>query len=194
MPDDDRVFIESVFILTQKCELIIEIWSIISRKLLHNDFISHFFEIFFEWFHPVPFGSIHCIIPSMEDESQRFSYYFFHHTKLTAFTLPYPVSLHLLDPFRPIESVEIRDKTICIFSNFEHPLPDRTSLDSSSTSVTGIIRKDFFIGKSCLTAWTIIDREILFICETSAKQFEKDPLRPFIVLWIGRVYHTIPVI
>lgn len=102
--------------------------------------------------------------------------------------------MHFLDPLWPVETIEVRDETICVLRDFEYPLTDRATLDTRPTSITGIIREDFFIRESSLTRWTVVDREVLLVGESSTEKLEKYPLSPLIVLWIGRIDHTIPVI
>jgi len=53
---------------------------------------------------------------------------------------------------------------------------------------------DFFIGESCLTARTVVDREILLIGESLFEELEKDPLSPAVIVRICRIDHPRPVI
>ena len=73
-------------------------------------------------------------------------------------------------------------------------MADFTFFYFCSTSIARIISEDFLIRESRLTARTVVDREILLIGESSLEELEKYPLRPAIVLRIGRIDHAIPVI
>lgn len=118
----------------------------------------------------------------------------FSHLKFTSFTLPYPVLLHFFYSLWPIESVKIINKSVCIFCNLEYPLPECLFLHTSSTSITSIECCHFFIRKSCFTAWTIVNWKILLIGKSFFEKLEKNPLCPLIILWIGCIYHTIPIV
>ena len=77
--------------------------------------------------------------PTMEDKCSWLIFDFFKHSKLTPFTLPDPVPLHLLDPFWPVEIINITEKSLGILRDSEYPLSYSTLLDSRSTSITRII-------------------------------------------------------
>ena len=114
--------------------------------------------------------------------------------KLTTHTFPNPISLHFFHTFSPIKFIKIINQSFSIISNFEHPLAKRTALNERSTSLARIIRKNFLIGKPCFARWTIIDRQILLICQPFFKKLQKNPLRPFVVFWISRIHHSFPII
>ena len=94
----------------------------------------------------------------MENKYCRLSFDFLHHTELAPFALPDPVTLHLLDPFWPVEVIDIREEAISILRDREDPLADFTFFYFRSTAVTCIIREDFLVRETSLTAGTVVDR------------------------------------
>ena len=89
-----------------------------------------------------------------------------------------PVRLHLLDLFGPVQLVQIVQKSVCISSDFQHPLLQILLGHFRAAALTLAIYH-FFVCKARFTGRTPVDRHFLLIGETFLKHLYKDPLRPF---------------
>src|SRR6266480_4588745 len=135
---------------------------------------------------------------------------------LCAFAFPDPVSLEQLDSFGPVESVQLFEQALCISRNSQHPLTHRPPHDRKSANLAFPI-DDFFISQNSAELRAPVHRYVSyireanfirifpricrnglsFVCgriEPGIINLEKNPLRPFVITWIGRVDFTLPVV
>ena len=60
-----------------------------------------------------------------------------------------PVALHVLDRLWPIQLIQVIEQSLCISSDFKHPLAHWFTDNWIATTLRSSVRKDFFIGDSC---------------------------------------------
>ena len=108
-----------------------------------------------------------------------------------------PVFLQAFGRVWPVEILESGDEAFCVFSDTEHPLTYRASLDWKATTLGagtfgGI--EHFFVGEYGAEVGTKPDGFLIHIGEALFEKLDKDPLRPLKVAGIGGVDFAVPVI
>ena len=106
---------------------------------------------------------------------------------------PDPVALHLLDALRPVEVIEILEKPLGIFRDLEHPLTHRPAFDRMVAALRTAVY-DLFVRKHRAERGAPVHRHLRDIGKPLLVELLENPLRPLVVLRIGRVHLTVPVV
>ena len=104
-----------------------------------------------------------------------------------------PVALHLLDALGPVERVEIPEKPLGVLGDLEHPLAHGLP-DDRMVAALGPAVDHFFVRKYRAKRGAPIDRHLCDIGKPLLVELLEDPLRPAVVLGIGRVDLAVPVV
>ena len=104
-----------------------------------------------------------------------------------------PVRLHLLNLLRPLQLIQIIQKTICVIGNSQHPL-FQVLLGHVGAAPLTLAVDHFLIGQSGLAGGTPVDGHLLLIGQALLEHLYKNPLGPLVELRIRGVYFHIPVI
>src|SRR5262249_45098589 len=104
-----------------------------------------------------------------------------------------PVGLHRLDFFRPVELFESAEQAIRILRYPKHPLIEFLLCDFGSAALAPAIH-DVFIGDAGFAARTPVHRHEGFVSQAGVEHLHEDPLRPFVIVRIGRVDFARPVV
>ena len=104
-----------------------------------------------------------------------------------------PVALHRLDLFGPVELLESVEQAIRILRDAQHPLVQFLLGDFGAAAFAAAV-DDVFIGDSGFATRTPVDRHVGLVGETALEHLHEDPLRPFVVVRIGRVDLARPVV
>ena len=137
-------------------------------------------------------------------------------TNFRAFTAADPISLERFDRIRPIQAFELVEQPIGKGGDAQHPLPHRAPHDRKAADLALSV-DDFFVRQDGAQLRTPIHRHLRHIGEAHAVgivaaiggngfrffrlgieprivDLEENPLRPFVVGGIGRVYFTFPIV
>ena len=104
-----------------------------------------------------------------------------------------PVCLHLLNLLRPVQFVQVVQKSLCIFGNLEHPLTEVLLCYFRTAALTFSI-DNFLVCKSGLTGRAPVDRELFLVSKAGLKHLYKNPLSPFVEVRVCRVDLSVPVV
>ena len=104
-----------------------------------------------------------------------------------------PLGLHLLYLLRPVQLVQIIQKTIRIGRDLQHPLT-QVLLRHRRTAALTLAVHYLLIGETGLTAGAPVDGEFLLIGKTLLEHLHKNPLGPLVELRIRGIQLHIPVI
>ena len=118
---------------------------------------------------------------------------FYREINLGAVGFSDPVGLHLFNLFRPVQLVQIIQKTLCIFGDAEHPLT-KVFLGNRGAAALAAAVYYFLVGQSGLTGGAPVDRELFLIGQAFFEHLNENPLGPFIKIRICGVHFHIPVI
>ena len=111
----------------------------------------------------------------------------------SAVALSDPVRLHLLYLLRPIQLIQIIQKTIRVIGNPQHPLL-QVLLGHIGAAPLAFAVDHFLVGQSGLAGGTPVDRHLLLVGQALLEHLYEDPLGPLVELRIRGVYFHIPVI
>ena len=103
-----------------------------------------------------------------------------------------PVLLLDLDALDEIEIVQIVDQTVGILGDAQHPLALFLADDGRAAALAHAF-DDFLVGKTDLAAGAPVDGHGSLVGHAVLEQLQEDPLRPLVVLRIGRVHDAVPV-
>ena len=95
-----------------------------------------------------------------------------------------PLPLRFLYVLRPVNALKIVYKSVCIISDFKHPLWHFFLLDNITRTFTFITVDDLFVSNDCVASRTPIDDTFTSVRYAIFKKFSKHPLCPAIV---GRI-------
>ena len=104
-----------------------------------------------------------------------------------------PVALHSLYAVRPVKGIKVFKKAFCIFSDFQNPLADCLVCNNCTTAFAFSFL-NFFVGKTCKTAWTPVDWSFCFVCKSLFIELEENPLSPLVVIWFTCRNAAVPVV
>src|SRR4030095_13421992 len=104
-----------------------------------------------------------------------------------------PVGLHRLDFFRPVQFFESAEQAISILRDAKHPLVEFLLCDFGSAALAPAIH-DVFISDAGFAARTPVHRHEGFVSQAGVEHLHEDPLRPFVIVRIGRVDFARPVV
>src|SRR4029453_15889980 len=85
---------------------------------------------------------------------------------LCAFAFADPVSLEQLDPFGPIEFVQLIEQALCIRGNSQHPLAHWSTDDGKTANLTFSVN-DFLIGQNSTEFRAPVHRHLSDISEAN---------------------------
>ena len=105
----------------------------------------------------------------------------------------YPVALHVFYAFRPVNLIEVVNKSVCIICNLKKPLLQKLSFDFCATTIGEAI-DHLLICKNCLIDWIPINQSLFLISFPFVKHLKKHPLRPFVVAGVAGLKSLAPVI
>ena len=111
---------------------------------------------------------------------------------LCALALADPVFLRNLYTFNVIYIVKAFQKLFCIICDLQHPLAFYLA-DNRRTAAFADTVDNLLVCKTYLTRSTPVNRHFTFISKSCLKQFQEDPLCPFVVFRICGVYFSVPV-
>ena len=103
-----------------------------------------------------------------------------------------PVALLRLHALDVVDVVEIVDQAVGILRDAQHPLALFLA-DNGCAAALAHALDDLFVGQHTLAARAPVDGHRRLVGKVVLEQLEEDPLRPFIILWVGRVDHAVPV-
>ena len=103
-----------------------------------------------------------------------------------------PVALLRLHALDVVDVVEIVDEAVGILRDAQHPLALFLA-DNGCAAALAHALDDLFVGQNALAARAPVDGHRRFVGKVVLEQLEEDPLRPLIILRVGRVDHAVPV-
>ena len=112
---------------------------------------------------------------------------------LRAFRLADPVALHLLDAFRPVQPVQIRQQALGVLRDAQHPLAHRLA-DHRMVAALAAPVDHLFVGEHRAQRGAPVHRHLGHIGEALLVKLLEDPLRPLVIAGIGGVHLAVPVI
>ena len=112
------------------------------------------------------------------------------HTR--TFAAANPVDLGCLDLLDEVGLLKTVDQAVGIIGDLDHPLADAPARGGRSATFA-IAIDHLFICQTDLAAWAPVDRHLLFFRQPFFEELDKDPLGPFIVGRVSRIYHTLVV-
>ena len=98
-----------------------------------------------------------------------------------------PVLLLRLDLIEIVHKIEIVDEPFRILGDLQHPLRTHHAHDLAAAALAAPVH-DLLVRKADLAARAEIDRDLRLVGKPLLKEFQEDPLRPLVVLGIGRVH------
>ena len=130
--------------------------------------------------------AVYCFDASCENVSccQFFSAVI-HNIKchLHSFASANPITLKFFEIFVHFNSVNISKKFFGILFHFEKPNILFLLNNFAVTSVTNAALT-VFIRKNGFAIWAIIDNAFLLVCFSIFKKFQKNPLRPLVIIFV----------
>ncbi|MPM07237.1 hypothetical protein SDC9_53543 [bioreactor metagenome] len=103
-----------------------------------------------------------------------------------AFAAADPVDLLGFDLFEIVHRVQIVDEALGVRGDFEHPLGAYHADDLPAAALADAVH-DLLVGKADLAGGAEVDRDFRLVGKPLFKELQKDPLRPLIVVRVGRV-------
>ena len=104
----------------------------------------------------------------------------------------YPVLLHKFGLFGPVEFVEFIQKFFGVVGYFEEPLRKVAFYDLRSATFA-FTAFDLFVREYGVATRTPVYGRLFAICETFFVEFEKEPLRPLVIVGHTGFYFGVPV-
>ena len=104
-----------------------------------------------------------------------------------------PVSLHHLDRFRPVDQIEVFQKSFRVSRDLKVPLLHR-HLDDREAAHFGFAVHDFLVGQHGLQLGAPVDGLLSLVGQAHFVKLQKDPLRPLVVIGVGGVDLAVPVV
>ncbi len=104
-----------------------------------------------------------------------------------------PVALHLLDALGPVERVEILQEPLGVFGDLQHPLAHRPADDGMVAALRFAV-DDLLVREHRAERGAPVDRHFRDVGEPLLVKLLENPLRPPVVLRIGRVDLAVPVV
>ena len=90
------------------------------------------------------------------------------------------------------KNLTIVGQTVCVFRDAQHPLALFLADDRRAAALAHAL-DDLFVGQHALAARAPVDGHRRLVGKVILKELEEYPLRPFIILRVGRVDHAVPV-
>ena len=112
--------------------------------------------------------------------------------ELCPFRTSDPVNLLRFNPVNKIQVLQIVNQTVGIFGNRHHPLLFVLAYNLRSATLATAV-DNFFVCQPYFAARTPVNGHFVFIGQTLFKQFDKHPLRPFVIFRITGGNATVPV-
>ncbi|OQC23896.1 MAG: hypothetical protein BWX70_02725 [Verrucomicrobia bacterium ADurb.Bin070] len=112
---------------------------------------------------------------------------------LRAFRLADPVALHLLDAFRPVQPVQIRQQALGILRDTQHPLAHRLA-DHRVVAALAAPVDHLFVREHRAQRRAPVHRHLGHIGQALLVKLLEDPLRPLVIAGVGGVHLAVPVI
>ena len=114
--------------------------------------------------------------------------------ELDAFGPTDPVALHGLDPFGPVEGLQVGQELVCVGRDAEEPLFEVALDDEIAGALAGAVGQDLLVGQDRLAARAPVDRGHGPVGQTRLEQPEEDDLVPPDVRRIVAANLTPPVV
>ena len=103
-----------------------------------------------------------------------------------------PVALLGLYAGDKVHIVQIVDQAVGVFCDGEHPLALLAADDRAAAALAHAVH-NFLVRKHALAACTPVDRHGGLVRKTLFIHSQEDPLRPLVILRVGRIHDTVPV-
>ena len=105
-----------------------------------------------------------------------------------------PVFLLGLDALDIIQTLKIQivSQTVCVFRDAQHPLALFLADDRRAAALAHAL-DDLFVGKHALAARTPVDGHGGLVGEAMLVHLQEDPLRPAVIIRVGRVDDAVPI-
>ena len=114
---------------------------------------------------------------------------------MDSFGSAYPVSLHGNYPFRPsVKIIEAVYEFLRIIRYPYEPLFQSTLDYRCAAAPANPVTNNLFVCKNCLAVFTPVDGSVLPVYKSFFIELEKEPLVPFIVIYVACLYPASPVI
>ena len=104
-----------------------------------------------------------------------------------------PVALHLLDALRPVEAVEALQQLLGVGGDLQHPLTHRLA-DDGVVAALRLAVDDLLVRQDRAERRAPVHGHFGDVGEALLVQLLEDPLRPLVVLRVGRVDLAVPVV
>ena len=104
----------------------------------------------------------------------------------------YPVALHCLCLFRPIQRIQPRKQFLGVIGNFEKPLC-KVLFYHLTVATLAVTVHHLFVGKHGVATRTPVDRCLFAVRQTFFVQLAENPLRPLVVIGQTGFYFVIPI-
>mmetsp|Transcript_14417 Transcript_14417/g.27839 ORF Transcript_14417/g.27839 Transcript_14417/m.27839 type:complete len:271 (-) Transcript_14417:559-1371(-) len=111
---------------------------------------------------------------------------------LCAFRLSNPVSLHFFDGVAPIQVIQVLEKPLCVVRDSQHPLLHRYPDDRVAASLAQAV-DHLLVREDSPKSRTPVDWHLCLVGQPLLKELEEDPLRPLVVVWVGRAHLARPI-
>ncbi len=112
--------------------------------------------------------------------------------KLGAFRTTDPVNLLRLDAVDKIQIVQIVNQAVGVFGNRDHPLFFILAYDLRAAAFATAV-DNFFVGQADFAGRTPVDGYFVFVGQTFFEEFDKHPLRPFVIFRIAGADTSVPI-
>ena len=112
--------------------------------------------------------------------------------ELRALAAADPVALLGLYAGDEVHIVQIVDQAVGVFCDGEHPLALLAADDRAAAALAHAVH-NFLVRKHALAACAPVDRHGGLVRKTLFIHPQEDPLRPLVILRVGRIHDTIPV-
>ena len=103
-----------------------------------------------------------------------------------------PVALLGLHALNVVDLVEVVDEAVGILRDAQHPLTLFLA-DNGRAAALAHALDDLFVGQHTLAARAPVDGHRGLVGKVMLEHLQEDPLRPLVVVRVGRVHHAIPV-
>jgi len=113
--------------------------------------------------------------------------------ELETFALADPVALKFFGSFGPVDFIEIREESLGVIRDLEHPLFHRHAINRMPPTLTLAV-DHFFVGENSFQSRTPVDGNFFAVSETALEQAFENPLRPFVVGRIAGRYFARPIV